>query len=246
MSYFKKLRSSFIKKVIAKHALKLQITKGSRQNINLELSKFSKKVFKTIFYKKSFSYLFYYTKIKHNKLLFLPRIASVVCRFNAIKISKLSKNLDSIKSIKIHKNLKFLNLYKNFINFIFRSGKKYIWDKTIAYIFLLLKKTIAFSQNIILLKIFLRLHTKVEVKKVKSRKKVLFVPVFISVRRRFFLALKWLLIAVKKNKLQISLKDKLFFEILKLVTDKSCTALKQLELNNNNVYLFRANFHYRW
>lgn len=175
------------------------------------------------------------SKIKHNKLFFLPRLTAFVFRKNFN-----TSHMSSFKTLKI------LNLYKNFINFIFREGKKYIWDKIIAHIFILLKKTLKFSQNIILVKIFLRLHSKVEVKKVKTRNKIIFVPVFISIRRRFFLALKWLLIAVKKNKLQIPLKDKLFFEILKLVTEKSCYSLKQLELNNKNVYLFRSNFHYRW
>jgi ribosomal protein S7 len=190
-----------------------------------------KQIFKYLLFKKSLSIY----KIKHNKFFFLPKLTSSINRQN-FKIS----NLASFKALKV------LNLYTNFINFIFRAGKKYIWDKIIAHIFILLKKTIKFSQNIILVKIFLRLHSKVEVKKVKTRKKVVFVPVFISIRRRFFLSLKWLLLAVKKNKLQIPLKDKLFFEILKLVTEKSCNSLKQLELNNKNVYLFRSNFHYRW
>ena len=143
-------------------------------------------------------------------------------------------------------NLNKLNLYKNFISFIFKSGKKHIWEKIISDIFLLIKKNLKISQNIILLKIFLRLYSKIEIKKIKTRKKIALVPVFISVRRRFFLALKWLLVSVNKNKLQISLKEKLFLEIFKLTNNKSCESLKQLELNNENVYLNRANFHYRW
>jgi ribosomal protein S7 len=179
-------------------------------------------------------------KIRHNKIFSLKIKKKFVIRKNSKQKFKRKFNSVSVNS------LSKLNLYKNFISFIFKSGKKHIWEKIISDIFLLIKKNLKFSQNIILLKIFLRLYSKIEIKKVKTRRKTALVPVFISVRRRFFLALKWLLLAVNKNKLQISLKEKLFLEIFKLTKNKSCESLKQLELNNQNVYLNRANFHYRW
>jgi ribosomal protein S7 len=179
-------------------------------------------------------------KIRHNKIFLLRIKKKIVIRKNSKQRIKRKFNFLSVS------NLNKLNLYKNFVNFIFKSGKKHIWEKIISDIFLLIKKNFKFSQNIILLKIFLRLYSKIEIKKIKTRRKTALVPVFISVRRRFFLALKWLLLAVNKNKLQISLKEKLFLEIFKLTKNKSCESLKQLELNNQNVYLNRANFHYRW
>ena len=179
-------------------------------------------------------------KIRHNKIFSLRIKKTSVTRKNSQQKFKRKFNSLSVN------NLNQLNLYKNFVSFIFRSGKKYIWEKIISDIFLLIKTNLKFSQNIILLKIFLRLYSKIEIKKIKTRRKTALVPVFISVRRRFFLALKWLLLAVNKNKLQISLKEKLFLEIFKLTKNKSCESLKQLELNNQNVYLNRANFHYRW
>jgi ribosomal protein S7 len=179
-------------------------------------------------------------KIRHNKIFSLRVKKKFIIRKNSKQRFKRKFNSLSVNS------LNKLNLYKNFISFIFKSGKKHIWEKIISDIFLLIKKNLKFSQNIILLKIFLRLYSKIEIKKIKTRRKTALVPVFISVRRRFFLALKWLLLAVNKNKLQISLKEKLFLEIFKLTKNKSCESLKQLELNNQNVYLNRANFHYRW
>ena len=179
-------------------------------------------------------------KVRHNKIFSLRVKKKIVVRKNSKQ--KFKHKFNSLAA----KNLNQLNLYKNFVSFIFKSGKKHIWEKIISDIFLLIKKNLNFSQNIILLKIFLRLYSKIEVKKVKARRKTALVPVFISVRRRFFLALKWLLLAVNKNKLQISLKEKLFLEIFKLTKNKSCESFKQLELNNQNVYLNRANFHYRW
>ena len=179
-------------------------------------------------------------KIRHNKIFSLRIKKKMVIRKNSKQIFK--RKFNSLSATNLNK----LNLYKNFISFIFKSGKKHIWEKIIADLFLLIKKNLKISQNIILLKIFLRLYSKIEIKKIKTRKKTALVPVFISVRRRFFLALKWLLVAVNKNKLQISLKEKLFLEIFKLTKNKSCESLKQLEINNENVYLNRANFHYRW
>jgi ribosomal protein S7 len=180
------------------------------------------------------------SKIRHNKIFSLRIKKKFVIRKNSNQRFKRKFNSLSVN------NLNKLNLYKNFVSFIFKSGKKHVWEQIISDIFLLLKKSLKFSQNIILLKIFLRLYSKIEIKKIKTRRKTALVPVFISVRRRFFLALKWLLVAVNKNKLQISLKEKLFLEIFKLTKNKSCESLKQLELNNQNVYLNRANFHYRW
>jgi ribosomal protein S7 len=179
-------------------------------------------------------------KILHNKIFLFEIKKKFIVRKNSKQ--KFKRKFNSLS----RNNLNKLNLYKNFICFIFKSGKKHIWEKIISDLFLLIKKNLKFSQNIILLKIFLRLYSKIEIKKIKTRRKVALVPVFISVRRRFLLALKWLLFAVNQNKLQVSLKEKLFLEIFKLTKNKSCDSLKHLDLNTQNVYLNRANFHYRW
>lgn len=193
--------------------------------------------FKLLNFKKNY---IIYKNIRHNKIISLRLKGEFVIRKNS------QQRFNTKLKLLVTKNVSSVNLYKNFVSFIFRSGKKHIWQKIFSDIFLLIKNSLKFSQNIILLKIFLRLYTKIEIKKVKSRRKTVLVPVFISVRRRFFLALKWLLLAVNKNKLQISLKEKLFLEIFKLIKNKSCESIKYLEVNNQNVYLNRANFHYRW
>lgn len=226
----------------------------NKKNFNLSIQKVSSSIFLLNKFSKDKSllrlkYLFKYLglkkkkniiKIRHNKIFVLKAKKQIVIRDNS------NQRFKSKFKVLNQKNTNKLNLYKSFINFIFKSGKKYIWEKIISDIFLLFKKTLKFSQNTILLKVFLRLYTKIEIKKVKTRKKSVLVPVFISARRRFFLVLKWLLLAINKNKLQISLKEKLFLEVFKLVKNKSCESLKLLELNNQNVYLNRANFHYRW
>ena len=218
---------------INKSSSKILIKEKLNNNKNLLKLKY---LFKYLGLKKKKNFV----KIKHNKIFSIRIKKNFIMRNNSKQKFKQKFNFLSLN------NLDKLNLYKIFVSFIFKSGKKYIWEKIISDIFLLIKKNLKFSQNIILLKIFLRLYSKIEIKKIKTRRKTALVPVFISVRRRFFLALKWLLFAVNKNKLQISLKEKLFLEIFKLIKNKSCESLKQLELNNQNVYLNRANFHYRW
>lgn len=90
------------------------------------------------------------------------------------------------------------------------------------------------------------MHTKVEIRIVKSRKRINLIPFFIKFKRRCFLSLKWLLEASKKNKQRNSLKQNLLFEILFLLRKKSCISLSLLEENNLLSYKNRANMHFRW
>lgn len=182
-------------------------------------------------------------KIHHNKFFLVQKPIS----FSILR--KSSKSLQIYQSQKhflFSLNLfNYFNIYKKFICLVFRAGKKLFWENTFSSVFYTLSKKLNYSRNFILLKIFLRLHTRVEIRKVKARRRVYLIPLFIKVKRRFFLALKWLLLSLKK-KIQIPLKDKLFSEILILLKKKSCFALKQLEDNNLGVYANRANMHFRW
>jgi hypothetical protein len=92
-------------------------------------------------------------KVRHNKIFLLKIKKKIVIRQNSNQ--KFKRKFNSL----VVNNLNKLNLYKNFISFIFKSGKKHIWEKIISDIFLLIKKNLNISQNIILLKIFLRLDS---------------------------------------------------------------------------------------
>jgi small subunit ribosomal protein S7 len=183
-------------------------------------------------------------EFKHNKI-FLVHSVKVLSVIR--KRSKFYQKSYYIISYYLKKKkMDFINLYKQFINLIFKEGKKSFWENSLASLFFILKRKLNYSKNFILLKLFLRLHTKVEIRIVKSRKRINLIPFFIKFKRRCFLSLKWLLEAAKKSKQRSSLKHNLLIEILFLLRKKSCISLNLLEENNLLSYKNRANMHFRW
>jgi ribosomal protein S7 len=185
---------------------------------------------------------------KHNKI-FLTHNGKLfsVLRQKSKNNQKYSyKYYKSVSSYYDNNLFDYINLYTKFINLIFKEGKKSFWEKSLASLFFLLKKKLNYSRNFILLKIFLRLHTKVELRVVKSRKRINLIPFFIKLKRRCFLSLKWLLESVKKNKTKNSFQKNLLLEILFVLRKKSCLSLNLLEENNLLSYKNRANMHFRW
>lgn len=138
------------------------------------------------------------------------------------------------------------SLYNKFLLFIFRVGKKNIWEQKFSSIFDLLSLKLHYSKSLLLLKIFIRLFTRVEVKKVKARKRITHIPFFIKLPRSIFLALKWVFLASIKKKGHISFKTKLFTELLQILTQKSSFSLQKVEENNIMAFKNRSNIHYRW
>lgn len=181
-------------------------------------------------------------QFKHNKI-FLVNSVKV---FSVVRQrSKIYQKYYYINSYYLKKQ-DFINLYYQFINLVFKQGKKSFWEKSLSSLFFILKKKLNYSKNFILLKLFLRLHTKVEIRIVKSRKRINLIPFFIKFKRRCFLSLKWLLEASKKSKQKNSLKQNLLLEILLILRKKSCVSLNLLEENNLLSYKNRANMHFRW
>ena len=103
--------------------------------------------FKLLNFKKNY---IIYKNIRHNKIISLRLKGEFVIRKNS------QQKFNTKLKLLVIKNVSSVNLYKNFVSFIFRSGKKHIWQKIFSDIFLLIKNSLKFSQNIILLKIFLR------------------------------------------------------------------------------------------
>lgn len=165
-----------------------------------------------------------------------------ITRKNYIKFKKYS--LSTAKSIKFNK-LSF-SLYNKFLLFIFRVGKKNIWEHKFSSIFDLLALKLHYSKSLLLLKIFIRLFTRVEVKKVKARKRITHIPFFIKLHRSIFLALKWVFLAAIKKKGNVSFQNKLFTELLQIITQKSSFSLQKVEENNILAFKNRSNIHYRW
>jgi ribosomal protein S7 len=138
------------------------------------------------------------------------------------------------------------NLYQKVLTFIFKIGKKNIWENKISQIFEQLALTLKISKSAILLKIFIRLFTRVEILKIKARKRITFIPIFIKINRSIFLSLKWIFLASKKKKGSTSFSNNLFFEILQILTQKICFSLQKVQENNTLAFKNRSNVHFRW
>lgn len=140
----------------------------------------------------------------------------------------------------------YVTSYNKLLSAIFKFGKKSSWDLALANLFENLYYTVNYTISTILAKIFIRLFTKVELVKAISRKRITFIPFFISLNRSFFLALKWIFLGALKNNTNTSFKNKLYVEFVQLLTYKSCFSIQKLEENNLNSFKNRSNLHYRW
>lgn len=236
-------------------ARKLILKKKISLNIKFSLSK--KKIKRCLFrikHKLQKNSLF----IKHNKKILL-KLKDLKSHFlNINKNSCLNNfkvfrnNLMRLKKQKLiltqSKQIKMLpySLYNNFLLFIFKIGKKNTWELQFAALFDTLAKKLQYSKALLLLKLFTRLFTRVEAKKIKSRKRITYIPFFIKVSRSLFLSLKWIFLAALKKKGNISFKNKLYTELVQILTQKSSFSLLKVEENNILAFKNRSNIHYRW
>jgi ribosomal protein S7 len=150
--------------------------------------------------------------------------------------------MEQKKAIKI----KTYNLYNKFLGFLIKKGNKVSAKILLERALFSVSKKLNKSVNYIFLKLFLRLNTYVESKKVKIRNRSYIVPFSLSLKRRSYLAIKWLLKVVKSNKEKISFSNKLAFEILQVLINSKSKTLVFKKTNNNEAFLNRSNSHFRW
>ncbi len=198
-------------------------------------------------------------KISHNQIFFLPfffdlvffikkskQKKSIFFHFLKKKIKKKNKFFNSFLKIEKLKKKIFFNLYIKLISFTFKTGKKFFWENVFANIFNNLTLKYKYSRSFILSKIFIRLYTRVELKKVKSRKRISYIPVFITLKRSLFLALKWIFSTIKNNNTKISAANKIYLELSQLLSLPFCSSIKKLYENNTYAYQNRSNIYYKW
>ncbi len=226
-----------------------------RSNSYLVLKKSLKKSLRKFLKKNLKKNLFIY----HNQILFLPIFFDLIIFFrkSTNKPSLFLKFFQKKQKIKAKffrfasksqkfKPKLFIDLYLKFISFVFKKGKFFFWENAFALIFNNLSLKFHYSRSLILAKLFIRLFTRVELKKVKSRKRVSFIPFFIKCKRSLFLAFKWIFLSTTANTTSTSFQNKLYIELVQILSLKSCFSLKKLEENNINSFNNRSNVHYRW
>lgn len=143
-------------------------------------------------------------------------------------------------------SLKYKTLYSKFLGFLIKKGKKNVAKKTLDKAFADTALKTGFSLQSLLLKVFSKLNTFVEVRKIRIRRRSYVVPFSINTKRRSYLAIKWLVSAVEQDTRKVTMAEKLATEIYKIVTDSPCKSLKTKEFNNSQAIANRSNIHYRW
>jgi len=138
------------------------------------------------------------------------------------------------------------NLYNKFLGFIIKKGNKIGAKSVLNNAFLAVSKKTGLPLHVILLKLFLKLNSFVEVRRVRVQRSSHLVPFSIRLKRRSYLIIKWLMQAVKEDTRKVSMAEKLFFEIFSTLKSSPSKSIKIRNLNISQALLNRSNIHYRW
>jgi ribosomal protein S7 len=138
------------------------------------------------------------------------------------------------------------NLYNKFLGFLIKKGNKISARSILNTSFLTVSKKTGLPLHILLLKIFLKLNSFVEVKKVRVQRSSHLVPFSIRLKRRSYLIIKWLMQAVKEDSRKISMSEKLSSEILDTIKKSPSRSVKIRNFNISQALSNRSNIHYRW
>ena len=137
-------------------------------------------------------------------------------------------------------------LYNKLIGFITKKGKKTNSLKIVNEAFFKVSANTNLSMQKIVLKLFLKLNSFVEVKKVRVKRSFHLVPFQIPLKRRSYLIIKWLMQAIKSDKRNVTTVEKLAFEIEQTLKTETSKSLKLRNLNITTALANRSNLHYRW
>jgi len=138
------------------------------------------------------------------------------------------------------------SLYDNFIGFLTKDGKKKKAKEVIDTAFLKVSKDLKIPVDLILVKTFLKLNCFVETKKIRIKRSTHTVPFSISFKRKSYLVIKWIMESVHDDERKLSTSEKLSFELLNILRNKSCKTIIKKDLNINQALSNRSNIHYRW
>lgn len=136
-------------------------------------------------------------------------------------------------------------IYTNLLGCVTKSGKKVKAKKILNSALL----DVSNSLNIPVSKVFLNFVKKagsiVELKKVKLRKNIHFIPFPVKKKRRYFLISKELLNFKDSNKKRVSTTTKISEQIKSFIVKRGHNLDKKKQLVNQ-IVSNRSNIHYRW
>jgi len=137
-------------------------------------------------------------------------------------------------------------LYNKLLGLLIKKGNKIKAKKILNFALSLASKKSGYSYSFLLLNIFSKLNTFVESKTVHFKRRIFIVPFPISLKRRSYLTVKWLLEAALQNNKKIPIYVKISEEILSLLKCSTSKAFKMKQLNDSQSILNKSNIHYRW
>lgn len=143
-------------------------------------------------------------------------------------------------------NYKSKTLYKKFLGFLIKKGNKTVAKNILDSTFFSVSKTTGLSMHALMLKLFLNLNSFVEVKKVRVGRRSLMVPFSITLKRRSYLIVKWLMQAIKEDNKKTPLSVRLADEIIAVIGESLSKSKKLRDLNISQAMANRSNIHYRW
>lgn len=159
-------------------------------------------------------------------------------------VLKTEKQVDHFMALKKKNNR---TLYRLFINFLIKKGDKKsakrIVDRALLNISCQIKKSI----NTVLSTIFTHLNSFIEIRRVKIKRRLYFIPFPLRFNRRLYLVLKWLNKILQEDTRKVCFSDKLTKELLNIILD--ATNAKTIKLKTQNLSQAasnRSNIHFRW
>ncbi len=138
------------------------------------------------------------------------------------------------------------SLYNKTLGFLVKKGKKTTAKNLLENVLMSISKKLKTQKIQVLLHLFVKANAFVETKNVKIRNRTFVVPFSLSLKRRSFLTIKWLLKSANENKEKISISTKLIDEIFDLLTKSKSKTLNLKKNNNIQAFSNRSNFHFRW
>lgn len=140
------------------------------------------------------------------------------------------------------------NFYNTFLGLLVKDGNRVSAKNLLDKTFVLILKAVKIPFNLIILKIIVLLNTFVEVKQLKKYKKFSYqVPFPISLKRKLYLSVKWIISSSLEDKRKVSFSEKISQEIFLLITNKSISkSYKKKSKNLDLAMANKSNVHFRW
>jgi ribosomal protein S7 len=138
------------------------------------------------------------------------------------------------------------NLYNKFLGFLIKKGNKIGAKRVLHDAFLKISRQTGFSVHMLLLKVFHKLNTFVEIKRVRKKRSFHLVPFSITFKRRSYLVIKWLMQVINADTRHVSTSEKLFDEIQSTLSKFPSKSFKIRNQNISQSLLSRSNIHFRW